>query len=418
MALFQTYALGGTAVNFKKGLLANLPSEKTEGTFYVTTDERAIYLDVNSETRIRIGDFQEFETLSALQSNVNPSETALYYISDINCLAKWDGEKYVQINPDTGVTSVEVAGSGNVVTTASYDPATRKLTLTKGATMATPADVDSKIDAKVGAIDGTVKDYIDDRTSGIVTDVALEQLTDRVTQAESDIDALEQMVGDGAISDQIDEKIEALNLENTYEAKGAAAQVKSELIGTDDDTGTSDTIKGAKKYADEAIAAKVASAYKAAGSIAFASLPALSASEEGKVYNITDAFSTTEDFLEGSEKSYPAGTNVVCVDTGSGVYKWDALSGLVDLSAYDTAEVTAGKIDTAKQEAISTAAADASAKADAAEDAANTYTDAEITEAKTELIGENDSVSANTIKDGVAEAKSYADSLVLTWGSF
>lgn len=384
----------------------------------MTTDERAIYLDVNSETRIRIGDFQEFETLSALQSNVNPSETALYYISDINCLAKWDGEKYVQINPDTGVTSVEVAGSGNVVTTASYDPVTRKLTLTKGATMATPADVDSKIDAKVGTIDGTVKDYIDDRTSGIVTDVALEQLTDRVTQAESDIDALEQMVGDGAISDQIDEKIEALDLENTYEAKGAAAQVKSELIGTDDDTGTSDTIKGAKKYADEAIAAKVASAYKAAGSIAFASLPALSASEEGKVYNITDAFSTTEDFLEGSEKSYPAGTNVVCVDIGSGVYKWDALSGLVDLSAYDTAEVTAGKIDTAKQEAISTAAADASAKADAAEDAANTYTDAEITEAKTELIGENDSVSANTIKDGVAEAKSYADSLALTWGSF
>lgn len=49
-------------VNFKKGLLANLPAAKTEGTFYVTTDERALYLDIDGSTRVRIGDFQEFAT--------------------------------------------------------------------------------------------------------------------------------------------------------------------------------------------------------------------------------------------------------------------------------------------------------------------------------------------------------------------
>ena len=65
-------------VNFKKGLLANLPSTKTEGTFYVTTDERALYLDIDASTRVRIGDFQEFATLTALQANTNPSTTALY----------------------------------------------------------------------------------------------------------------------------------------------------------------------------------------------------------------------------------------------------------------------------------------------------------------------------------------------------
>lgn len=37
-------------------------------------------------------------------------------------------------NTDTGATSVEVTGTGNAVTTASYDAAARKLTLTKGAT--------------------------------------------------------------------------------------------------------------------------------------------------------------------------------------------------------------------------------------------------------------------------------------------
>ena len=116
-------------------------------------------------------------------------------------------------------------------------------------------------------------------------------------------------------------------------AKAAADAAKTELIGTDGDTGTSDTIKGAKKYAEEQIAAQVASAYKAAGSVDFASLPALSATEEGKVYNVTDAFSTTEDFIEGAGKSYPAGTNVVCIDTGDETFKWDVLAGMVDLSA-------------------------------------------------------------------------------------
>ena len=37
-------------------------------------------------------------------------------------------------NADTGATSVAVTGAGNAVTTASYDPPTRKLTLTKGTT--------------------------------------------------------------------------------------------------------------------------------------------------------------------------------------------------------------------------------------------------------------------------------------------
>lgn len=132
-------------VSFKKGLLANLPAQKTAGTFYVTTDERAIYLDVDGESRIRLGDFQEFASVTELTKNANPNTTALYYVSDINCLAKWNGEEYVQINKDTGMTSVEVTGDGNAVTVASYDAAGRKLTLTKGATYMTAADVDSKV---------------------------------------------------------------------------------------------------------------------------------------------------------------------------------------------------------------------------------------------------------------------------------
>lgn len=42
---------------------------------------------------------------------------------------------------DTGATSIEVTGSGNAVTSASYNSSTRKITLTKGTTFLTSDDV-------------------------------------------------------------------------------------------------------------------------------------------------------------------------------------------------------------------------------------------------------------------------------------
>lgn len=223
-------------VAFKKGLLATLPSTYAEGTFYVTTDERAIYLDVDGSTRIRIGDFQEFATLQALQANTNPSTTALYYITELNVLAKWNGTSYVQINLDTGATSIEVVGDGNAVTAASYDPATRKITLTKGATYTTADDVDSAIGLAIGELGNkegdtpyaNVKDYVDTKIADVVAG---------------------SIEGLGALASK--DKVAESDLEATLATKinGKAN------VGTADDTSDMDTLKGAKKYADEKAAA-------------------------------------------------------------------------------------------------------------------------------------------------------------------
>lgn len=70
------------------------------------------------------------------------------------------------------------------------------------------------------------------------------------TQVKADIEALQTKVGDKTVATQISEAIAALNLATTYEAKGAAAAAKTEIIGTDEDTTASITIKGVKKYAD------------------------------------------------------------------------------------------------------------------------------------------------------------------------
>lgn len=87
-------------VLFKKGLLAGLSKAPIqEGTIYVTTDERAMYLDVDASTRIRLGDFIEVADINSLPTD-GANVSALYYASKENVLAKYNGTKWVQINPD------------------------------------------------------------------------------------------------------------------------------------------------------------------------------------------------------------------------------------------------------------------------------------------------------------------------------
>lgn len=64
--------------------------------------------------------------------------------------------------------------------------------------------------------------------AGIATDEAMQALATRVTTAEGDIDALEALVGTKKVETQISDAIAALNLANTYEAKGAAATALDE----------------------------------------------------------------------------------------------------------------------------------------------------------------------------------------------
>ena len=79
------------------------------------------------------------------------------------------------------------------------------------------------------------------------------------------------------------------------------------------------------------------SAFRAKGSTMFASLPAPASATKGDVWNITDQFTTDDQFVDGSGKTLPAGTNVVAVAVTTGdttVMKWDALTGMIDLSGY------------------------------------------------------------------------------------
>ena len=141
----------------------------------------------------------------------------------------------------------------------------------------------------------------------------------------STVEGLSQTVG------QHTQQINTLNEQMTT-VQGDITTINSTLA---DKANSADVYT--KQQTDDKISAAISSVYKPAGSTTFAALPAPAANVLGNVYNVTDAFTTTDQFVEGAGKSYPAGTNVAVVLVGED-YKYDVLSGMVDLSNYSTTD--------------------------------------------------------------------------------
>ena len=143
------------------------------------------------------------------------------------------------------------------------------------------------------------------------------------------------------------DKIKVNNVEQTITNKTVNITVPEDL---EDLTNT-----GSDPFVQQSdLDAATVGALKPKGSVAFASLPALTAANLNNVYNVTDAFTTTADFVEGAGKSYPAGTEVAIINNGtdaSPVYKYSVYSGFIDLSNYwDQTNLTA--ITTAQIDAL------------------------------------------------------------------
>lgn len=183
--------------------------------------------------------------------------------------------------------------------------------------------------------ENTVEAYMIQNAAGnlmkLTSTTASGDLTEDVLELQGKVSALETSVG----TKEEESSITASNLWAAIEEVKAAYEAADSSINGKFNDYYNKTEADSK--IDQKIATAISSTYKPAGSIMFSFLPALGADQEGKVYNIIDAFTTTEDFVEGADNKYPAGTNVVCIDTDdAGTYKWDVLAGFVDLSGYET----------------------------------------------------------------------------------
>lgn len=183
--------------------------------------------------------------------------------------------------------------------------------------------------------ENTVEAYMIQNAAGnlmkLASTTASGDLTEDVLELQGKVSALETSVG----TKEEESSITASNLWAAIEEVKAAYEAADSSINGKFNNYYNKTEADSK--IDQKIATAISSTYKPAGSIMFSFLPTLGADQEGKVYNIIDAFTTTEDFVEGADNKYPAGTNVVCIDTDdAGTYKWDVLAGFVDLSGYET----------------------------------------------------------------------------------
>lgn len=124
------------------------------------------------------------------------------------------------------------------------------------------------------------------------------------------------------------------------------SQLETDVAGLRNDKADKTAVY-TKEETDEKIATAISATYKAAGSIAFENLPEPAKTELGKVYNVTNEFTASDKFVAGEiGKEYAVGTNVVCIEEGEDVYKWDVLSGFYDLSVYSTTEQIAAEYAT------------------------------------------------------------------------
>lgn len=183
--------------------------------------------------------------------------------------------------------------------------------------------------------ESTVEAYVIQNAAGnlmkLATSTASGDLAADVLALQGKVTNIEKAVGtkpegSGIVANEVWAALD--EIEKAY--KAADTQINETLTTNYYDKNATDS------KIDEKVNAKISSAYKAAGSVVFSALPQLAETEEGKVYNVSEEFTTNENFVEGAGKKYPAGTNVVCVDAGEKQFKWDVLAGFVDLSSYET----------------------------------------------------------------------------------
>lgn len=242
-------------IKFLRGNVANLPQTATEGALYFTKDE-GIYLGMADGSYHRYGDFITVANVEALPT-AGAHATCMYYCTAENILARYDSAKgWIQINKQPTAEEMKTLlglGSAAYTDASAYDAA--------GAADAVRSYV-GEIPATATATD--VIGYIQEKTAGIATDAALEELTGRVADAEKDIDDIQE-----ALEGKSDEGHKHVKADITDFAHTHTASEITDLDATIKayDYATKDEAKGYADAKDDAIAEAKKAGTDAAGAL-------------------------------------------------------------------------------------------------------------------------------------------------------
>lgn len=330
-------------------------------------------------------------------------------IENIKTEADWTADESYQILPNEEVLAVcnKTVGEGESAQNYVY-------IRSKVNTTTTP-----KLFKELKYSDEYIEVQIENAVGDLSTTVnaQLQNLNSRVGDVETVSTGLRNDLND--VAGQVEEtnatvtSINSKVTKNTTDITNLTTTVEGNTTNitknTQDIAANTTAISNLSTSVEEQINTKIASAYKASGSVAdVASLPTASATTLGNVYNMTADFTTTDAFIDGAGKKFTAGTNVAVVEIpGDPVtYGYDVLSGLVDLTAYSTTEQMNTAINTATS-GVSTDLTNLTTRVTTAEESLNGL-DADIQNMETQLANKADTSALSSYLTTSAASTTYA----------
>lgn len=445
-------------LKFKKGLWSKLPETKVEGTIYVTTDEKAMYVDISGSERIRLGDIIRVNTFNELQPPF--SNEAFYYVEASNALLK----------------RVAVTGENSEVTYEwkqinSTQELTNRLTVVENQVATNKSDIGTlktdvgTLKTDVGTLKTTVGTHGTDIEAlkaavGMTGDGEVEGLAGTVANIRKDLTTLGTEVhgtdGNGGMKATLSEhagKISALETASaTHALKTDVSAAKTAILGqTEGGADFNGTVKGAydnaaaaKTQADKGVTDAAAAQSKAnANEQAISGLTnrvsALDNATTGevpllkaRVQNLENAgYATVSQVTEAKNEVLGTASDDAGAATVHGALKSAAAAKAAADAADSKAAAAQGDINTWKTDhandytnsQIDTAVADAKKAGTDAQTALNTYKDAHASDytnkqiddkvkAVQDKVDEHTNTLSNLTGNGtgsVAEAKAAAD---------
>lgn len=180
-------------LNFYKGEFSKLDAvTKKEGNVYVTTDEKAIYVDVSNNERIRLGQIVSFDTLAKFKDylvKTNPpySKEAFYYVADSNALLKWVSSDGTTGSGDNAITGTWKQINSTSDVQADLTALTEKVTANTAAIATINSDENTVGSIKKALKDA--KDYTDTQVGA--TNATVSGINTRLGTAEGKVTTLE-----------------------------------------------------------------------------------------------------------------------------------------------------------------------------------------------------------------------------------
>ena len=231
----------------------------------------------------------------------------------------------VSLNSNTGVITVTYKNGSHVdydtnlekiAVNFTYDYSTQRLVLTLSDGSKQYVDMSALITQYEFEDSATIAISINDKTGAVSAFIKNGSITDAMLET-------------GYLAKIIEQAAKATNMANSATTSSNSAYDNAKLSQSYAIGGSSvrdgENTDNAKYYSEQAkaISESFSGALRPMGTVTFANLPSVSSASAGDMYNISDEFVTTSDFVEGSGITEPAGSNVYKTVAG----KWDVLAG-------------------------------------------------------------------------------------------